>query len=417
MERRGFLKTALAAAGGVAIPPLLSARAAGGGGKTPPSEQITMGIIGVGGRARQVLPVFLAQDDVRVLAVCDVARKARQKGKNMVNDTYGTDDCDTYRDMREMLARDDIDTVYIAVGDRWHSQASILAMKTGKDLYCEKPVSLTIAEGRALAEAVDRYGRIYEAGCQRRSVGNFQFAIHLARSGKLGELQTVYASIPWLGANKGRLPAQSQPPKEELDWDLWLGPVPWHAYNEKWYDGLWKRYWDFSGGGITEWGAHTLDLCQLANDSPLTPPVEYWRGEDGRMRARYENGVQVIFREDGWEGTCGVRFEGHEGWVETDDSGKVQVEPQSLQAERELHTESWKRPVEHPRDFLECVKSRERPIAYAETVHQSHVGCHAANISLRLGRKVRWDPNNARFVDDDVANRMRSRADRQPWYL
>lgn len=417
MQRRGFLKSALAAAGGVAVPSLISPRAAGAEGRTPPSEQITMGIIGVGGRCRQVLPVWLAQDDVRVRAVCDVAREPRQKGKAMVDKKYGTDDCDTYRDLRELLSRDDIDAVYIAIGDRWHTQSSILAMKAGKDVYCEKPVSLTIAEGRALADTVDRYGRIYEAGCQRRSVGNFQFAIHLARSGKLGELQTVHASIPWLGANSGRLPGQPRPPGEELDWDLWLGPAPWHAYNKKYYEGRWKRHWDFSGGGITEWGAHTLDLCQLANDSPLTAPVEYWRGDDGRMRARYENGVEVIFRKKGWKGTCGVRFEGDEGWVETDDSGQVQVQPKSLQAERELQTESWKHPVQHPRDFLECVKTRKKPVADARSVHYSLVGCHAANISLRLGRKLRWNPDEGRFIDDEVANRMRSRADRQPWYL
>ena len=416
IDRRSFLKGTLGMAGGLATAPYIVPSTGLAMGGVAPSERITMGIIGVGGRCRQVLPVFLAQEDVHVVAVCEVNASRRRRGKQIVDEHYGNNDCDTYHDLRNMLARDDIDAIFAATGDRWHTPVSIMSMKAGKDIYCEKPCSLTVEEGRELADAVERYGRVYQAGTQRRSVGNFAFAVDLARSGKLGELKTTYAAIPWLGVNRGTLPAQPEPPKDELDWDFWLGPVPWHEYNEKWIQGQWKRYFDFSGGGITEWGSHTLDLCQLANDAQLSSPVEYERDGD-TMVCTYANGVKCILRKPGWKGTCGVRFEGTEGWVQTDDSGQVQVHPDSLMVDRKLHTESWKHPVAHPRNFLECVKSRSRPVAFAEAAHRTHTACHCANIALWLERKVRWDPEKEEFIDDPEANRMRSRARRQPWQL
>ena len=438
-SRRRFLKTAAQAGAMLTAPQFIPATVLGKNGAVAASERITLGGIGINARGTLDLNCFLVHQDARFLAVCDVRSDRREAVKTLVDAKYGNMDCATYRDLRELLARSDINAVLIATGDRWHTLASILAAKAGKQVYCEKPCSITIAQCQALAETMRRYGCIFQVGTQRRNVGNFRFAVDLAHSGKLGKLHTVHAAIPDLAVRHDWLPAQPEPPKEVVDWDLWLGPAPWRPYNSAYVGGAWAEWrfhFDFdSGARLHDWGAHTVDLCQWANRADDVVPVEY-EPIGNRIHARYANDVRLVLRTpyDGWLGVggCPVRFEGDQGWVETGDSGKVELSSALLRAEHsrklDLYAASARTvqsliegpgvsPVYHVRNFLDCVKSRAQPTTNADIARHSHIACHAAAIAWQLGRKVAFDPVKEEFVGDDEANRMRSRAMREPWHV
>ncbi len=419
--RRSFLrKTALASAAIGAAPYMITSGALGGNGRLPASDRIVMGGIGFGGRGRYVIDAFMWNSDVQMAAVCEVQGDRRAAAKAMVDKKYGNSDCKTYIDLRELLARPDIDAVVIATGDNWHSMASILAARAGKDIYCEKPLSVTIGESRAVAETMRRYARVFQCGTQRRNIGNFVFAVNLARSGKLGKLRELHAEKATGMSNIVRftvLPTEPQPAREVMDWDLWLGPAAWRPYNSKYYTrGFWSDHGDFSGAAINEWGSHTVDLCQWANDADHTAPVEYEiMNEKFDVVARYANGTRLVIRTGMRFGSCPVRFEGEEGWVETGDSGQIETYPASLLQERKF---LGGYPADnHVREFLDCVKSRRQPIATADVAHHAITACHAANVCVRLGRPVKWDPVREEFVGDEEANRLRTRPYRQPWRL
>jgi predicted dehydrogenase len=418
LTRRQVLKRAARASAALAVPSVVPASVLGKNGAVAPSERIVLGAIGIGGRGQYVLSNFMANPDVQFVAVCDIRATRREAVKKIADNHYGNKDCDTYRDFYELLGRRDIDAVLIATGDRWHTMAAIIAAKAGKDIYSEKPCSLTIAESRALADTISRYGRVYQAGTQRRNVGNFVFAIDLVHSGRLGKLHTVHANTLNPPTSHRWLPAEPEPPKDVVDWDRWLGPCPWRPYNSRYVSGGWRGFFDFHGGGILEWGSHTVDLCQWANQADDTAPVEYEPQGKGVV-ARYANGVKLVMRDHGWLGlgTCSVRFEGDEGWVEAGDSGRVQFHPESLRSEQPIVAERGTAPKNHVRDFLNCVKTRARPRAYASVAGQSHIACHAAYIAWQLGRKLTFDPVKEEFHDDEEANRMRSRALREPWRI
>lgn len=420
MTRRRFLvRSSLA----VAAPVFVPAGALGKGGKAAPSERIILGAIGIGPRGRYVLGRMLDEADVQFVAICDVQASRRRAVLDMAKAKYGNDDCASYIDMHELLARKDIDAVLVATGDRWHSLASIFAAKAGKDVYSEKPCGITIGDCQALADTMNRYGRVFQAGTQRRSISNFQFAVHLARSGKLGRIHTLHASIYKLRVIYDWLPAQPEPPQEVVDWNRWLGPAPWRPYNENYVQGGWRGYFDFdSGATLLDWGAHTVDLCQWANDADQTMPVSY-EPEGNTIHAKYANGVKLEMRLGGFAdegqwiglGTCPVRFEGDEGWVETGDNGDIAVHPASLQAERKIFAIKGTDPAQHTRNFFDCMKSRSQTAANADVMRNSHIACHAAAIAWQLGRKLKFDPATEAFVGDDEANRMRTRAQRAPY--
>ncbi|MDD4872004.1 MAG: Gfo/Idh/MocA family oxidoreductase, partial [Kiritimatiellae bacterium] len=277
MTRRSFLKKSLAVgSAAMAVPWFIPAGALGRGGAVAPSERIVLGAIGIGPRGRHVLDCMITEPDVQFVAICDVQASRREAVKAMADAKYGNTDCVMYRDMFEILARPDIDAMLVATGDRWHTMGSILTAKAGKDVYSEKPCGITIGQCQALSDVMQRYGRVFQAGTQRRSVPNFQFAVHLARSGKLGKLHTVHASIYKLRCLYDWLPAEPEPSKDECDWDRWLGPAPWRPYNHLYVAGRWRGYYDFdSGATLLDWGAHTVDLCQWANQADETTPVEY----------------------------------------------------------------------------------------------------------------------------------------------
>ncbi|MBI4603673.1 MAG: Gfo/Idh/MocA family oxidoreductase [Planctomycetes bacterium] len=416
LTRRQVLSSASRACAALAVPFVVPGSILGMGGAVAPSERIVLGGIGIGPRGQHVLGDMVANADVQFVAICDVREERRQAIKGMADSKYGNVDCATYRNFPELLERRDIDAVLIATGDRWHTLLSTLAARAGKDVYCEKPCSMTIAESRALADTFRRYGRVYQAGTQRRNVPNFIFAAELAHSGKLGRIHTVHANTLDPPVTHDWLPAEPEPPKDVVDWDMWLGPCPWRPYNSAYVRGGWRGFFDFHGGGILEWGSHTVDLCQWASQSDATAPVEYDPQKKGVI-AKYANGVKLVMREDGWLGlgTCSARYEGDEGWVEVGDSGKVEVFPESLRSEKPIQSEEGTSPRRHARDFLSCVKSRAQPKANASVACQSHIACHAAYISWQLGRKLTFDPSKDEFVSDEEANRMRSRALREPW--
>ncbi len=418
LTRRQVLKRVAGACAALAAPMVVPAAVLGREGAVAPSEKITLGGIGIGGRGEHVLGDMMANADVRFLAICDIRAERREAIKNKANAFYKDKDCKTYRDMYELLARKDIDAVLIATGDRWHTMASITAAKHGKDIYCEKPCSMTISESRALSDTIRRYGRIYQAGTQRRNVPNFVFAIDLVHKGKLGRLQTVHANTLNPPTTHDWLPAEPEPEPDVVDWDRWLGPCPWRPYNSQYVRGGWRGFFDFHGGGILEWGSHTVDLCQWANQADATAPVEY-EPQGPNVIARYANGVKLVMREQGWMGlgTCSVRFEGDEGWVEAGDSGRLALHPESLRSSKPIIEEAGTSPRFHVRDFLNCVKTRNQPKGCASNAAQSHVVCHAAYIAWQLGKKLAFDPVKEEFPGEEQANRMRSRAMREPWRI
>jgi predicted dehydrogenase len=421
LTRRELLKQS--AAGVVlAAPWFVPAAALGRAGKPAASERITLGVIGIGPRGTYDLKGMLTLPDVQCVAVCDVQASRREAAKKLVDEHYKTRDCAAYRDFRELLGRSDVDAVLIATGDRWHAPASILAAQKGKDVYSEKPCGLTVAWCQALDDAIRATKRVFQAGTQRRNVANFQAAIRLAHSGKLGKLHTLYASVYTPEVLTAWLPAEPTPQREVVDWDRWLGPAPWRPYNRQYVQGRWRGYWDFdSGARLLDWGAHTVDLCQWANKADDTMPVEYEPSATG-ITARYANGVKLVldflktpFKErPGWVqslGTCPVRFVGDEGSVEVGDSGGIEVKPASLKEElRGLGSKpgSGLDVAAHARDFFDCIKSRKQPAANSQVMRRSHIACHAAALAWLLNRKLRLDPAKEEFIGDDEANGLRA---------
>jgi predicted dehydrogenase len=426
-SRRDFLRRSAAASAAFALPTIVPAVVLGRGGSAP-SETISLGVIGIGSRSTYDLKAMLGFSDVRCLAISDVQASRRDAGKRLVDEHYANQDCKLYRDFRELLDRQDIDAVLIATGDRWHAPASMMAAEAGKDVYSEKPCGLTIAYCQQLADTMERTGRIFQAGTQRRSVPNFQQAAALAQSGKLGRIHTLYASVYRPQLNNDWLPGQPTPARDVVDWNLWLGPAPWRPYNSQYVEGKWRGYYDFdSGAKLLDWGAHTVDLCQWANQADDTMPIEY-EPSDNNITAHYANGVKMVIdfldtpfgERPGWVqhlGTCPVRYVGDEGWVEVGDSGGIVVEPASLAKELpQLPAKTVGLDVNaHSRNFFDCIKSRQPTAANHVVMRHSHIACHAAALAWILGRKLRFDPSKEEFTGDDEANSLRSRPARDAW--
>jgi predicted dehydrogenase len=431
LTRRQFLTRGAAAAGAVAVPWLIPASALGRGGAVAPSERIVMAGIGLGGRGSYDMGVMLAERDVQWVAVCDVVKGQREAAKNSVDDKYGNQDCALYGDMRQLLAeRTDVDAVLIATGDRWHALASVWAMQAGKDVFCEKPSCLTMAEGQVVVETARRYGRVFQTGAQRLSEAPHVFAIEMARSGRLGPIHTVYADCRWVdGLRRDWLPAEPEPPKDELDWDVFLGPCPWRPYNKGYLGAGWYGFHDFATD-VAMWGAHTVAQVLAGFDMDNVSSIEFeYAGPQATMVTRLSNGVRlVLFRVSGsvwepceyWHGSCGERFDGPEGWAAAAD-GYARTDVSSPTLFREYkkvlaeYTARTQRPMNHIRDFLDCIRSRRPTVANPEVMYRSMCICLAADIVGQLKRNLKFDLGKAEFVNDPEANRLRSRAMRVPF--
>ena len=429
LSRRRFLKTAAGASSLLAAPCFCPAAALGKDGAVPPSERILVGGIGIQHRGMHDLGWIMKQPEVQFVAICDLQKKQRVAIKNHVDKHYGTNDCAMYPEINGFLAeRTDIDAVLIATGDHWHALASILAMRAGKDVYTEKPSCMTITEGRAVVETARRYGRVYQTGTQRLSEANHVFCIEMARTGRLGKIHTAYAHIaPWDAAEMRHdwLSAVPEPPKEEVDWDAWLGSCPWRPYNPAYVAGGWRGHYDFHTSCIGEWGAHTFAQAQAGLDCSESSPIEYEyvanKTGDG-MVTHFASGVRMILSRESkyWHGSCGERFDGTEGWAAAADGyAKPDVSAPALLREYDRVVREYVartgRSLDHMRNFIDCVKSRQRTVANPEVMHHSMTTVHAANICMWLKRSLKFDPAKQEFVGDEEANRLCSRAMREPY--
>jgi predicted dehydrogenase len=476
ITRRRFLKLsggALAACGAPMIVPSTVL------GAFAPSERINVGFIGLGNQSRGVVPAFLCNDDVQAVAVCDVNRGSnhylepshflgREPGQKTVNDYYAQKmgvgaykGCDAYNDFRDVLGRSDVDAVTVVVPDHWHAPITVMAAKAGKDIYCEKPLSLTVRQGQQMIKAVRENHRVFQTGSMYRSNPYLRRGCEMVRNGRIGQLTKIIVDV---NRNNFQGPGpgwQPMPVPEGFDYDMWLGPAPLAPYHIDRCLYRFRFILDYSGGQITNTGHHTHDAGQWGGGFDGTGPVEFEdRGsewpEPGSLyttatkthyAARYANGVQL---------ECGVsdnphalvRFFGTEGWVDVSDVG-IQAAPASLVdttiGPNEIHlpvsnNEHQNDPLEfngqepgrkphdrltamkyylpdHARNFLDCIKSRHDPIAPVEVGHRSVSVCHLGNIAMRLKRKIRWDPEKQEIIGDDEAAAMLSRPLRAPWTI
>ena len=418
----------MAAAAG---PQVVHASVLGKDGATAPSERIAMGFVGLGGQGSGHLfggawtyvdGGYLGRSDVQVVGVCDVWRQKREPAKDRVNAHYanklGTGSyagCKAHRDFRELLARKDVDGVLMALPMHWHSLMATMAVKAGKDVYCEKPIALAIRDSRALADAVRRYGRIYQAGTQQRSEygGKFRRACELVRNGRIGKLQEVYAYRPGGGFSaSGWGSSSGDPVPDGLDWDLWLGPAPWRPFRND----TGTNAFLFGFGGIN-WGPHHYDIVQWAVGADRSGPVEIEPvGAD--VAYRYANGVVV--HGHGYPGEPvgaegGLCLVGTEGRIAVDRSSIVSYPAEILREPLLPDDEHLYTCTSHAGNFVECMRTRKRTICDAETAHRSVSALLLGGIAMTLKRRVNWDPVNEEFPGDDEANRLLSVAKRAPW--
>jgi hypothetical protein len=427
MTRRQALKTLAAA---VAAPYAITSAALGAEGRPPPSRRVAMGFVGlgnqggghlVGGAWTYLTGGYLARDDVQVLAVCDVVRAKRESFKQRVNAYYAGKSangvsraCEAYNDFREVLARDDIDAVLFGTPVHWHAMMTNMAARAGKDVYCEKPCSLTIREGRAMADAVRRYGRVFQAGTQQRSCygGKFRRACEYVRSGRIGQLKAVYAMLGGGGFVPGRPSGKGVPVPDGLDWDLWLGPAPCIPY-----PGHCDAH--MFGWGSINWGQHHYDIVQWAIGSDDTGPVEIgW--EDGKLAMRYSSGVVVYgcpYPGEKVGGSGGGTFVGAEGRIAVDREWLVSYPPKILEQPLGPNDVHLYKSNSHSGNFLDCVRTRQRTICDAETSHRAMSVILVGGIAEQLKRPLKWDPHREEFLNDPEANRMLSVTPREPWRL
>lgn len=425
LTRRSFLRTTAAAA--LAVPTIAPASALGLGGRSPPSERITVAFIGTGKMANDYhLPELLRFPDVQALAVAEVDRNRREHARRRIEEAYSKDvgynGCASTRDFRELLARKDLDAVCIATPDHWHAIPLIEACKAGKDVYCEKPLTLTIAEARLCVEAARKHARVVQTGSQQRSnvFGPFRQACEIVRSGRLGQLRSVSVGVG--GPSKPcDLPEEAAEPG--LDWDLWLGAAPLRPYNSTLsprgvhnHFPNWRAYREYSGGAHSDMGAHHYDIAQWALDMDGSGPVEVIPPEDPTAmtgaRFRYASGIELIHG-----GPDGCLFTGERGTLHIT-RGALESTPESIAreplGERETHLEVS---PGHHRNWIDCIRSRRRPIADVEAGARTVTIVHLGNIAYWTRKRFRWDPAAWKIVGDAGLETWLDRERRSPWTL
>ena len=422
LTRRQFL-------GRVSVAPLfpliVRASTLGLNGAVAPSERITFGIIGVGNRAREIHQNFLAFKEIQIVALSDCRADRLKSFKELVDNYYGNTDSKIYPDFRDLLAQKEIDAVYIATGNRWHALASSYAAKAGKDIYCEKPVTLYIKEGRALINTCKRYGTIYQAGTQRRSTASYKFAMEMVKQGKIGKIHTVEMQV-WTGAALRHEKATSVP--AGWNYDMWLGQTPFKPFVPSRVNG-WPYFFDTGDGMMTDMGCHYTDQMQWVLGTDDTGPIEFecsgvfpdpskYMSDTmitGVGKCRYANGVTGIIYQRRSFSERYIKYIGDEGWIQVDDdTDQVKAYPESILSLRSTTGASWANASDHIKNLLDCIRSRKQTICNPEVAHRANTICLALTISARLGRKLKWDPVKEQFDDED-ANRMLYREPRAPW--
>ncbi len=421
LDRRQFLKITSTVT--LSIPALLTAC------RTPvarngPNDRINLGFIGVGKQGGDLLGNFLNQPDTQVLAVCDVDTTRREHHKKRVDDFYSAKGnkeykgCAEYKDFRQLLERKDIDAVVVATPDHWHAYNCVMACKAGKDIYCEKPLSLTIHEARAMVVAARKYDRVFQTGSMQRSSSEFRKACELVRNGRIGKVKQVIVDV---GGPSVPCDLPEEPMEPGLDWDMWLGPAAMRPYNSvlsprgvhKHFPN-WRNYREFSGGGMTDWGAHHFDIAQWGLGMDDSGPVEIIPPDDPKatkgVRFIYANGVEMLHGDSG-----GVLFIGTEGKILVN-RGKFEATPKEL-GETPLDANAIRlyNSYNHPKNFLDCMRSRKKPICDVEIGCRSVTVCHLGNLAYWYHRRLKWDPAKERFIGDTEANKWLDRPKRGIW--
>lgn len=443
LNRRQFLKKAVSVAGGaIGFPYIVSSSAMGANGAVLPSERLTIGSIGVGGMGTGHVWQLLGYDDVQLVAVCDIWPIRQRKAKNIVDRAYGNKDCTAYTDFRDLLARKDIDGVVIATCDHWHVLVGLEAARNGKDMYLQKSMGVYFDENVALRNEVNRHNVVFQFGTQQRCDDKFRFACELVRNQRIGKLHTIIVgSIPsWYVPN-----AEPELVPKDFNYDLWLGPAPWAPYSFERCGprcegaGAWYVISDYAMGHISGWGIHHVDIAQWANDADDTTPIEIEgtgviptdgltdTATEFEVEHKYANGVKLIHMDKrtsmkrapqfSLHYGVGILFLGTDGWVFVSRGG-LYTNPKSL-----LRTSIGSNEIrlprsrDHMRNFLDCMKTRQKTVCPIDVAVHSDTICHQGNIALRLGRKLRWDPEKEHFINDDQANKMLTRSMRSPWHL
>jgi predicted dehydrogenase len=431
MGRRQFLRRAAAAgAAGWAFPYFVPSSAFGAAGHVAPSNRLSVGFIGLGKQMGWHLGDGLDRRDVQVTALCDVESIRLGMQQRRVDKFYADrlgkgsyTGCAAYKNFQALMDRRDIDAVVICTPDHWHALLAVAALKSGKDVYCEKPLTLAIGEGRYIINAVRKYGRVFQTGSQQRTWWNFRKACELVRNGRIGKVHTVYVNVggPPIDCN---LPAQPVP--EGLDWDMWLGPAPWRPYNADIAPGLdfpgwpnFRSYRDYAGGGMTDIGAHHFDIAQWGLGMDGSGPVEIHPpdGKDYKLLTyTYANGV--ILHHTGGHPDAGIEWVGSEGRLRVQRGDYLQTDPpELLDAPLTANDIRLYDADDHHTNFYECIRSRKRCICDAEIGHSSVTVCHLGNLAYWLKRPLKWDPVAEQFPGDDEANRLLLRPMRSPWRL
>ncbi|MFP6598186.1 MAG: Gfo/Idh/MocA family oxidoreductase [Candidatus Hydrogenedentota bacterium] len=450
LTRRSFIRSAALGTSTFLAPNILTGCATTSTSRTPrksPNERVTMACIGVGNQGMNDLRGFISDERVQIVAVCDVNKfdatgywdgkpGGRDYAQNEVNEYYaaGTRSgnytgCDAYANFRDVMARDDIDTVLIAVPDHWHALPVVEAARAGKDIYAEKPLSLTISDGRIMSDTVRRHNRIFQTGSQQRSDRRFRKACELVRNEYIGKLHTVTIGLPGGIPDYSKRAALTETIRvpEGFDYDTWLGPAPKAPYSPARTHVNWRWILDYSGGQVTDWGGHHPDIAQWGMGTEDTGPIAvknarakyadhpiYDTAVDYSFECEYKKGIRMIVSS---RARGGVTFEGTEGTIAVD-RGRIDSDPESLIEaeikENEIHLYESRN---HARNFIDCVYSREQAIAPVETAHRSITIAHLGNIAMKLGRDLKWDPKKERFIGDDEANAKLSRPYRAPWSL
>lgn len=422
--RRQFIRQSAALSAAFAVPTIIPSSAFGSDGHTAPSEKITMGVIGSGGQGTSNMTGFLGSHEVQMVAIADVDKSHREAAAAIVNMKYGNKDCALSNDFRELNGRDDIDAVIVATPDHWHVLIGIDALKKGKDAYVQKPLAWSVEEGRALCDAVTKHGRVLQTGSQQRSESQFRQACELVRNGRVGTLKYVNIGIP--DNNKFCEPTWSpEPVPEGFDYDFWLGPAPWAEYHHQRCHYEFRFLLDYSGGQVTNFGAHNLDIAQWGLGMDDSGPVEvngngvfpasglFTTATQVYFECKYANGVELVCKT----GKFGMTFEGTDGTIYVDRKG-IRSWPEDILkeeiGENEIHLY---KSDNHYQNFIDCVKSRKDPICTAEVGHRSSTVCNIGNIAMRLGRRLEWDPAAERFPKDDEANTYLGRKMRGNWSL
>lgn len=397
-SRRDFLKTTGVA---MAAPYVITSTALGNADTPPASDRIVMGGIGIGNMGRGDMGAFLGRADVQYVAVCDVRKSFRENAKGKVNERYKNNDCQAYNDFRELLDRADIDAVHIATPDHWHAVMVIEACRRGKDVYCQKPETRTLREGPLMIAAARRYARVVSGGSQR-VLEDYRGVVDKCWGGDLGVIKSINVNVGPL-SQPCNLPAESVP--DDIDWDLWLGPAPWAPYNKARCDGnfgtsgnSWRSYVDYSGGGMTDWGAHHFGGATFAIDvRDMQPEEVIYHADANYVTFRYPNGILLHHNKPN---TGNLHVEGTPG---------EKREPKAVP--------SYKGSGGIYGDFIECVKTREKPFRDIEYAVNSVMVSHLGIIAYTLRRSLKWDAAAQSFTGDDEANRFLDRARREPWQI